>query len=93
MFAAPAMPLLYTTVGVALEEAAVRWPERDALICSHQGIRWSYRQLNDAADRLAAGFWEPVPGMHYWSCWQMTLLQPSCRCTASRMGRKEPADH
>ena len=48
-------------VGVALEGAAVRWPERDALICSHQGSRWSYRQLNDAAHRLAAGFWEPVP--------------------------------
>jgi fatty-acyl-CoA synthase len=48
-------PLLYKTVGAALEEAAARWPERDALIVSHQGIRWSYRQLNDAADRLAAG--------------------------------------
>jgi fatty-acyl-CoA synthase len=49
-------PLLYKTVGGALEEAAARWPERDALIVSHQGIRWSYRQLNDAADHLAAGF-------------------------------------
>jgi fatty-acyl-CoA synthase len=48
-------PLLYTTVGAALEQAAARWPEREALIVSHQGIRWSYRQLNDAADRLAAG--------------------------------------
>jgi fatty-acyl-CoA synthase len=48
-------PLLYKTVGAVLEEAAARWPDRDALIMSHQGIRCSYRQLNDAVDRLAAG--------------------------------------
>jgi len=48
-------PLLYKTVGAALEDAAAQWPERDALIVSHQAIRWSYRHLNDAADRLAAG--------------------------------------
>lgn len=48
-------PLLYKTVGAVLEDAAARWPERDALIVPHQGIRWSYRELNDAADRLAAG--------------------------------------
>src|SRR5260370_1743100 len=49
-------PLLYKTVGAALEEAAERWPEREALIVSHQDIRWSYGQLNHAAGRLAAGF-------------------------------------
>ncbi len=48
-------PLLYKTVGAALEDAAVQWPERIALIVSDQAIRWSYRHLNDAADRLAAG--------------------------------------
>jgi hypothetical protein len=48
-------PLLYKTVGAALEDAAAQWPERIALIVSHQAIRWSYRHLNDAADRLAAG--------------------------------------
>jgi acyl-CoA synthetase (AMP-forming)/AMP-acid ligase II len=48
-------PLLYKTVGAALEDAAAQWPERIALIVSHQAIRWSYRHLNGAADRLAAG--------------------------------------
>src|SRR5690349_8885490 len=48
-------PLLYKTVGAALEEAAERWGDRDALVVPHQGIRWSYRQLNAAADRFAAG--------------------------------------
>jgi fatty-acyl-CoA synthase len=50
------VPLRYLTVGAALEEAAARWPERDALVCPHQDIRWNYAQLNEAADGLAAGF-------------------------------------
>ena len=48
-------PLLYKTVGVALEDAASRWGERPALIVRHQNLRWSYRELNEAADRFAAG--------------------------------------
>ena len=48
-------PLLYKTVGAVLEEAAARWGEREALVVPHQNIRWTYRQLDEAADRLAAG--------------------------------------
>jgi fatty-acyl-CoA synthase len=48
-------PLLYKTVGATLEEAAGRWGDRLALIVRHQNVRWSYRQLNEAADQLAAG--------------------------------------
>ncbi|HEY0942745.1 MAG TPA: AMP-binding protein [Steroidobacter sp.] len=49
------VPLLYKTVGAVLEEAARRWGERPALIVRHQNLRWTYRELNDAADRVAAG--------------------------------------
>jgi fatty-acyl-CoA synthase len=49
-------PLLYKTVGAVLEEAAARWGEREALIVRHQNIRWTWRELDEAADRLAAGF-------------------------------------
>lgn len=49
-------PLLYQTVGATLERAAERWPLRDALIIPQQNIRWSWLQLNDAANRLAQGF-------------------------------------
>ena len=48
-------PLLYKTVGAVLEDAAARWGEREALIVRHQNIRWTYRELDEAADRLAAG--------------------------------------
>lgn len=50
-----AVPLLYKTVGVVLEDAAHRWGDRPALIVRHQHLRWTYRELNDAADRVAAG--------------------------------------
>ena len=49
-------PLLYKTVGAVLEEAAARWGDREALVVRHQNIRWTYRELDAAADRLAAGF-------------------------------------
>jgi fatty-acyl-CoA synthase len=49
-------PLLYKTVGAVLEEAAEGWGEREALVVRHQNIRWTYRELDQAADRLAAGF-------------------------------------
>jgi len=48
-------PLLYKTVGAVLEEAARRWGEREALVVPHQNIRWSYREFDQAVDRLAAG--------------------------------------
>jgi fatty-acyl-CoA synthase len=49
------VPLLYKTVGMALEDAARRWGERPALIVRHQNLRWTYRELNEAAERFAAG--------------------------------------
>ena len=49
------VPLLDLTVGALLDEAARRHGDRPALVVRHQGTRWSYRELNEAAERLAAG--------------------------------------
>src|SRR5262245_23176567 len=49
-------PLLYMTVGAALEEQAKRRPNREALVARHQNIRLTYAQLNDTADDFAAAF-------------------------------------
>ncbi len=48
-------PLLFQTIGMAIEDAATRWRDRDALVMRHQGIRWTYGQLLEKIDAFAAG--------------------------------------
>ena len=62
MLAAPAYargdtqtPLLKETIGQNLESMVARFPDRDALVSMHQGIRQSYREFNDSVDLLAMG--------------------------------------
>jgi fatty-acyl-CoA synthase len=74
-------PLIECTIGDALVRAAQQWPHRLALISMHQDIRWTYRELLERADRLAAGFLKlgVVPGdrIGIWSpnCAEWTLTQ------------------
>ena len=49
-------PLLYQTIGNALQAAAERFPEQEALVVRHQETRWSYAELLQRTDDLAAGF-------------------------------------
>ena len=49
------LPLIGDTIGAHLDRIAERFPERDALVVPHQCVRWSWRQLRERADRLAAG--------------------------------------
>jgi fatty-acyl-CoA synthase len=49
-------PLLYMTMGAALDAAAARWPDNDAVVSCHQGVRLTYSQLQQRANDLAAGF-------------------------------------
>jgi fatty-acyl-CoA synthase len=44
------------TLAGVLEEMAARFPERDALVHPKYGVRLTYRQLNDHADKIARGF-------------------------------------
>ena len=48
-------PLIYQTIGDALDHAVEQWGENEAIVVRHQGIRWSYRQLGEAVDAFAAG--------------------------------------
>jgi len=48
-------PLLETTIGQALDEAAERWGDADALVSCAQSVRWSWRELASRADAMAAG--------------------------------------
>jgi len=51
-------PLLWRTIGDALRATAHTFPDRDALIARHQNLRMSWRELDTAADLLAAGLLE-----------------------------------
>ena len=48
-------PLLESTLGEAIEQAAQRWGKRLALVSRHQNLRWSWAELNRQADSIATG--------------------------------------
>jgi fatty-acyl-CoA synthase len=52
---ASATPLLSDTLGGALDKAAERWPDREAVVVRDQGIRLAFAELRREVDRLAAG--------------------------------------
>jgi fatty-acyl-CoA synthase len=74
-------PLMYETIGHALERAAERWPDRDAIVARHQQRRLSYSELNSEADLLAAGLLalglEPGERIGIWApnCLEWALTQ------------------
>ena len=47
--------LKYQTIGEALDEAAATWGSREALVVRHQSVRWTYGELKERAESLAAG--------------------------------------
>ncbi len=46
-------PLLGQTIGDNFDATVARYPDHDALIVPHQGLRYSYRQLQEAVDECA----------------------------------------
>src|SRR5499427_7935554 len=50
------VPLLGITIGRSLDEAARRWGDRDALVSPSHGVRWTWKELAERVDALAAGF-------------------------------------
>jgi len=50
-----ALPLIGETIGVHFDRAVERWGAMEALVVRHQGIRWTYAELSERVDRLAAG--------------------------------------
>src|SRR5437660_11246327 len=52
---ASSTPLIGETIGVHFDKIAERCGERDALISRQQGVRWSYRALQERVDTFAAG--------------------------------------
>ncbi|HLK46980.1 MAG TPA: AMP-binding protein [Bryobacteraceae bacterium] len=49
------VPLIGETIGVHFDGAAARWGELEALVVRHQRIRWTYTELKERVDAIAAG--------------------------------------
>jgi non-ribosomal peptide synthetase component F len=49
-------PLVHTTLGRHLDSVASVHAGREALVVAHQAVRWTYGEMMQRADRLAAGF-------------------------------------
>ena len=47
--------IVYQTIGNYLEQVASQYPDNEALVVRHQGVRLSYRDLLAQADSLATG--------------------------------------
>jgi len=48
-------PLLGETIGRALDRAAARWGKREALVSPSHDVRWTWAELAQRVDALAAG--------------------------------------
>jgi fatty-acyl-CoA synthase len=49
------IPLLEETIGAAFERTVASHPEREALVSRHQGLRYTYAELDAAVDEVARG--------------------------------------
>ncbi len=49
------VPLIGQTVGANLDEIVARFPDREALVVRHQGVRLTYAAFNEAVDQVARG--------------------------------------
>jgi len=63
--------LIGETIGEFFDGAAARWPDTEALVVRHQGVRLTYAQLKEKVDEIAAGFLalglEPGDRIGIWS--------------------------
>jgi fatty-acyl-CoA synthase len=48
-------PLLGLTIGEMFDQIVAQYPDHEGLIVRHQGLRYTYRQLQEAVDRCACG--------------------------------------
>ena len=47
--------IIYKTIGEVLAQTVERYPDNEALVVTHQSIRWTYREFKQQIDRLATG--------------------------------------
>ena len=48
-------PLLYSTIGAHFQHIATKFPDQEAFVSMHQGLRMTYGEMNKKVDLLARG--------------------------------------
>ena len=48
--------IIYETIGNYFDHISERYPDGEALVVRHQGVRWTYAEFRREVDRLATGF-------------------------------------
>ena len=93
----PVLPLLEKTIGQVLADSVKRNPSGDALVSRHQGLRLSYRDLQENAQRTARGLWglgiRPGDRVGMWACncVEWVYLQLATALTGSVLVNVNPA--
>ena len=54
----PEVPLIEATIGDFFDAIVQKYPDREALVVRHQGIRWSYWELQQKVNQLASAMIE-----------------------------------
>lgn len=81
MCGAATEPLIYDTIGNQFDLAVERFGDSEALVVSHQNIRWTYREYQQEIERLATGLLalgiEPGDRVGIWApnCYEWCLTQ------------------
>ncbi len=93
----PDLPLLHTTVGEVLGDAARSNPDADALISRHQNLRLSYSALQQKVEMTAGGLWglgiRPGDRIGMWAatCAEWIYLQAAVSLTGAMLVNVNPA--
>jgi fatty-acyl-CoA synthase len=93
----PNTPLLNETIPQALQRTAERFPDHEALVIRHQGIRLTWSQLLSRSGRVAQGLLDlglqPQDRVGIWSsnCVEWVLLQYACAWAGMVLVNVNPA--
>ncbi len=85
------------TISQVLDRAVERWPDRSALISRHQQLRYTWRELRDAADSAARGLVSlgigPGDRVGLWStnCAEWVIVHLACARAGAVLVNVNPA--
>jgi fatty-acyl-CoA synthase len=91
------VPILEKTIHQVLDETAARIPDQEAVVSRHQGVRLTYRQLQQKSMRVARGLWglgiRPGDRVGMWSttCVEWIYLQTAVSRLGAALVNMNPA--